>query len=619
MTAAAAKTPPEIRALRDRCVVDPDDFEAWLAGMDWSWQGLGRGEYGVSLEQAQLRFVCEDPVLWCRAFLTEPDTGEPYDFWPYQRVSVRAWEQDCIHQDGAEVGKTREIVGLILWGQCTGFGFTLQNPSMLIAAPQQTHLDEIIMAVEAHVGEGEGSEGSPPLINRFWRKPKKHPHYLMRWKGPTCTANQLGLVYYRPAGFDGEAFRGVHVSAMALYDEAAKTKNRVCWSEFHRALKPGCRQRIYSVPDGDNTTEYFRMTQEALPGLPAGTEGMRLFHWPKTLMPPPFWSEEREREMVRRYGGRDTPGFQRNVLGVHGQQENPVWPWETLEPNLRDVPEYVSLHLVADRARGEMHVSAYRIRLAVVQGKKSAREVTLADRYDDLDALLDSRTRRDAVAALLREFVEPRTGGVYWAGADLGFSKDPTEIFVSQEIGGELRDLVRVHARGVDYDLQCEIIHALDGLFDRRAGWAADYGSAGTAVVSMLHNLELFEDGHYDERLVGFQFSSVVDCLDEEGNLLEEADARGDAKAVRLPAKELATNLITARLQRRGYAWPYDSAVVGHFTNHTAKEGARHRIFAKSDDHTIDAKRVQILRKVFDEEVGGGAAVFSSGAHERAA
>lgn len=611
---------PEIKQAYDREIVDIDGFDAWLARGGFAWQAMERGEYGFTLEEAQLRYLCEDPVLWCKAFMTEPDTGEPYEFWPYQQESIQHYFQDAVHQDGAEVGKTREITAIVLWGMCTGFGYTIKNPSMLIAAPQQTHLDEIIMAIEAHVGEGDGMSGDKPLINRFWLRPKRVPHTMFKFKGPTCTANQLSRVYFRPAGHDGEAFRGVHVNAGGLFDEAAKVKSKMIWSEFHRALMPGAFTRYYSVPDGDNTTEFYRYTQEAITDLKPGQPGLRLFQWPKTLMPKPFWSEERDKQMQRRYGGKDTPGYQRNVLGLHGQQENPVWPWETLEPNYRDVPEYVCIKLLGDAVLNELTVQAYTVDFETNEGKKIGREKWIADRAEPLDAFKGKSTEtvRGEVRRLLREFVELHENGVYWFGADLGESKDPTEIRVWREIGDELREVLRLHMKGAGYDVQCEVIHAIYWLFGFKGGWGVDFGNAGTAVVQMMQNLEQFEEGNYAESMLGFQFSAAMDAVDEEGNALSFEKDNGEEKAIRLPAKELATNLITTRLQRHGWASPLDNEVVGHYTNHTAKEGARHRIFDKRNDHTIDSMRAMILRKAFDDDVSG-AEVFSSGVHRRAA
>lgn len=613
------KLDADLRSIYDREVFDIDLFEAWLARNGLAWEKLDRGEYdGLNLDKAIKIHIAEDPVLWCKAFMNDPETGDPYTFWDYQEPAVRAWQQDGIYQCGAEVGKTREITAILLWGQCTGFGFTVKNPTVLVGAPQQVHLNEIVRDMEQHLGESDANTGRKPLVNRFHLRTIKVPHVEMRFKGPTCTREGMGIIFFRPAGHDGEAFRGVHVNAGGLMDEAAKIKNKVIWSEFWRALKPGCFRKAYSVPDGDNTTTYYQYTQQAVDDLPPGKPGWRRWYWPKTLMPKPFWSEERDKEFQRLYGGKDSPGYQRNVLGLHGQQENPVWPWHLLEWNLRSVPEYRVVKLHIDESKGDLDVKAFAVEIKVQEKRKHGEEHVITDRTEDLAPFKDSARRRQSIRELLREFIEPVGDAVLWAGADLGFSNDPTEIFLCQEIGTELRDLVRIQAKGVSYDLQCELIYCLDELTGFNASWGVDFGSAGTAVVQMLQNLAIYEDGHYDERLTGFNFATAVDAIDEDGNQLMQEDDRGNEKPIRLPAKELATNLITARFQRYGWALPYDTEVIGHFSNHTAREGQKHRIFDKKDDHTIDAKRVLILRKAFNDEIGV-ADVFSSGVHVRAA
>lgn len=615
--------PADMAYLYDRCHVDVQDFEWWLEQKGWNIHQLDRGEFGLDIEQAQLLYIIEDPVLFARAFMNEPDTGAPYEFFDYQVPSARAWFQDVIHQDGAEVGKTREIVVLIVWGSTTGFGGSVRNPWSLIGAPQQTHLDEIIMAVEEHFGVADGQTGGDkPLLHHLWAKPKKHPHYMHRFltMNPDNPARpSIARVYYRPAGYDGESFRGVHVNGLAMMDEAAKIKNAKCWTEFWRALKPGCRRRMYSVPDGDNSTEFFRMCQQAIEDLPPDQPGLRKFHWPKTLMPAPFWSEERKREFIRLYGSADSPGYVRNVLGEHGQAENPVWPWYLIEPNLRDVPEYRAIKLVADNERGDLRVTAYGVDMHYVDGRKAPRERMITDRDEDLSTFKakDEAQRQAAIRALLREFLQPFGPGVYWMGADLGFAKDPSEIMLWREIGTELRRIARIHMRGLGYDQQCDVIYCLDELLDFQGAWGVDFGGAGTAVVQFMQTLDRYARGHYEDRMTGFMFAGAVDAIDEDGNVLEEENKQGELVAVRLPAKELATNLITTRMQRVGFALPYDADVIAHYTNHTAREGSRWRIFSKENDHDIDADRVAILRKAYNETIGSND-VFSSGVHRRA-
>ena len=610
-----------LRQMDERGIFAPEEFDAWLAARRWAWQRLDRGDYGISTEEALVLFVFEDPVRWCETFLVEPDTGAPWRFFDYQKASIRAFDQDVVHQDGAEVGKTREIVCLVLWGECTSMGGTLLRPWMLIGAPQQTHLDEIILAVEEQVGAHEDGSATGRLLSQFWLKPKRTPHVMHRFRTLPLGDEPpgVGRVYYRPAAHDGEAFRGVHVNAQAIMDEAAKLKTAKQWSEFSRALKPGCRRRAYSVPDGDRTTEFFRMSQQAVQNLPAGAAGERLFRWPKSIMPAPFWSTERDEQLARLFGGRQTPGYKRNVLGEWGEAESPVWSWDLLLPCVAALPDYRIVKLTVDNPRGEMVVEVIAVELVIEAGKKSSREMHLFDGAVDLEPFLsrNDAERRQAMRALLRSHLDGASRGVYWAGCDLGESNDPTEIVLSEQVGPKLRDVLRVRATGMAYYLQRELLYCLDELFGQLPHYGVDLGNAGTVVVKDLQTLEAYADARFDERLTGFQFSNAVDCIGEDGEgLRDPGDEDGD-DLVRAPAKHWATQCITQRLQALGYALPYDADVLNSMTSHTARAGTKWPIYAKKDDHAIDARRQQMLRKLYDEDAGE-VDHFSSGASLRA-
>lgn len=602
--------------LRVRDGVDRADFDWWLSRKGWSWQGLARGDYDIDLDRAQQLYVFEDPVLWARAFMVEPDSGEPYEFWDYQKPSIRAWQQNVVHQDGAEVGKTREIVALILWGMNTAFGLSVRRPSMLVAAPQQIHLDEIIADLEFQVGAEDGAERKAPVIGKTWLKPTKSPHYEAHFQTPLGR----GKVYFRPGGHDGVAFRGVHVNGMLVFDEAAKAHSDRIWSEFWRAGKPGHVARIYSVPDGVRDTQYYRLTQQAREHLPPGEDGWRLFHWPKTIQPDPFWSDKRRRELIEAFGGEDQPGYQRNVLGLHGQEENPVFPYARIEPNLREVPEYRALHLVENSAEDSLQVTAYSIDFLRGENGNTGQPRYLIDRHDSLAGVRskDRELIREVVNRLVREVFEPQGPGLYWLGADLGQRSDPTEIMLWRELGDDLRRIARIRAKHLSYDFQCELIYALDRLFGFQASLGIDLGSAGAAVVQMLRNLEDYEDADYDDRLSGFNFAQNLDYVDENGEVLEQNDpATGEPKPERMPAKVLATELLLHRMQRAGFSMPYDPDLVQDYVNHTAREGERWPIYSKKRDHTIDADRLAMLRRAFNETADFD--VFSADIYDRTA
>lgn len=607
--------------MHDRGVYEPAAFDAWMRGRGWAWQRLDRGDYGISIDEAIALFTVEDPVRWAETFLVEPETLQPYRLFDYQRESIRSYRQDVIHEDGAEVGKTREIVVLALWTCYTGQGGRIRKPSILIGAPMQVFLDDIARAIEAQVGVTDGAEHKSALRSA-WLEPIRTPHKLFRIKcmnpaNPKQPA--IAEIHFRPAGHDGESFRGVHVNALAIMEEAAKCKAKVQWTEFYRAMMPGCRFRGYSVPDGDRSSEYHRLCTEAVEGLPPEAKGFRKFRWPKTLMPPPFWSEDRRQYFVKLYGGADSPGYKRNVLGEWGDAENPVFRWDVLLPNVVDLPAYRKVIVSADGAAATLYLQAARIELLMTEGRKAGREHATADAALELDTYI-GRNDRARVAAW-RELLAPHVAhldprGVHWVGCDLGERNDPTEIIASEEVGGELRDVLRVKAKGLPYHAQCDLIFAIDQALGHRAFWGVDLGSAGTAVVKQLHNGDLYAAAGFEDRLVGFHFQESVDCIGEEGEALEVDDENGDRKTARAPAKHWSTVCVVQRMQQQGYRLVYDTDVLNDYTSHTARAGTKWPIYAKTNDHTIDARRQQMLVKLRMTE-GAAPDVFGSGAYDR--
>lgn len=583
--------------MRERGIFDPESFNAWLEARHWSWKGLESGSYGLTIQQAAIGYVWTDPVRWCEAYLIEPDSGEPYRFFEYQKASIRAWNQDVVHQDGAECGKSREIMCLVLWANCTALGFTQIKPEILVAAPQTTHLNEIIDAIEMQVGVNE------KFFKQYWRKPRKSPHTQLRFATPNVkdpNRHGLGVVDFRPGGNDGEAFRGVHAGTMLFFDEAAKAKNPKIFNEFWRAGKHGAKSRIYSVSDGDRSTEYFRLTQQAVEGLPADADGFRLFRWKQTMKPAPFWTPEREQQMIRRYGGKATPGYQRNVLGEHGQAENPIWPHHDLLACVVDLPQYRVLHLTADTSVDDLRLTGHRIKLTISGDKKIREDQWFADETIALSTVTQGsdQSRRSEVTRLLHGSL-PRNGqGIYYAGADLGEQGDPTEIIVSEQVGDTIIDVLRVKAERLPYIAQCEVIHAIDEAFGGRVMWGCDLGSAGTAVVKDLLTLDAYATAGFDDRLIGYHFQQNVPCFGERGDALEDKDGN----VMKAPAKHWATMCISHRLQAKGYAFAYDNEAINSMSTQTARSGSKWPIYSKKDDHHPDARRMQMLRLLQDND-----------------
>lgn len=581
-------------------LIPRETFDRVLADLDWTWHQVARGELPPpfrTLADFQLAIICEDPALWCPAFLREPedpDHTDPYNFFDYQIDSLQ-YTGSTIHKCGAEVGKTREIIAWVSWQMLTTPG-----GSGLIGAPQQTHLEEIIEGLTDQLSWN-------PDLAQALKRHKKHPHHAF------YLYNGF-KIDFRPSGHDGEAYRGVHVRTFAIKDEAAKDKNKKQWSEFWRAIKPSAVAKIYSVPDGDRSCEFFKLAQRAAgKQVPEGGEtiasdkmldnlSFRLFVWPKTIMPPPYWSDERKAFYVDQYGGEDAPEYQHNVLGEDGDPENTVFPWHQLKYCIREIPEYRGMKILVNTADNEVIVRGYKCRLAGADADPIPETVLLIDdtfrasTFFDADAEGESEFTRQIKAHF------ETVPGAKRGGADLGFAGDPSELYIKNIIGKKERLVARLQMKHVTYDQQCQALNALDDVYGPQSSltWGTDFGNAGSAVAHDLQGLAIYEHKNFDDRLRGFMFEATTDNVDEDGSPVIDAKT---GKPARITLKELATDLLTKKLQRQELEYPPDPDIVLYYTNHTVRVGQRHRIFKKEDDHMIDSDRTQILAKIMAETV----------------
>jgi hypothetical protein len=586
--------PIALKDLRKGLRIPEEDFDLWLRSYDWTFHQIAREEYPPpfkSFDEIQLACICADPLLWARSFLREPedpDHKDPYNFFDYQIESLRH-DGGAIHKDAAEIGKTRELVALAMY-----WAFTTRGGSGLIGAPLQTHLDEIIEAIL------EQLEFNPDLGASLVRH-KKKPHHTLFF------SNRF-KIDFRPSGFDGIAYRGVHAKTFAIKDEAAKDKNKKQWSEFWRSVKPGCIPRIYSVPDGDRACEFYRLAERAQRAsasgdidkdTPAHIKAMRFkyFNWKKSLMPPPYWTKERKAFYVDLYGGEDSPEYKHNIEGADGDPESSVFPWSQLGPCIKDIPEYRCLKVLVDAGNNEVILNGYKCEYVPGDAGPVARTIPLMDTvfnkstFFDYDDSVESEFRR-----VIKEFFVS-VPGLKRGGADLGFSGDPSEITVKLIYGKRERLVARLKLKHVTYDQQCQALDALDDLYDPLSiTWGTDFGNAGSAVAHDLQGLPQYKDKNYTDRLRGFQFESTGDNVDETGEPIIDAKTE---KPARITLKELSTDILTKKMQRLELEYPPDPDIILDYPNHTVRSGGKHRIFKKQKDHLIDSDRAQELALIY--------------------
>ena len=628
----------------------PELIDALLRRNRWSWQALERGDLKLGdevldVDRLQWWLVNADPVLWVETNLVNKpeDGGGLWSLFPYQRPSMR-FRGHVVHQDGAEVGKSREIVGLLLWG-C----LAAERGSVLVGSALDGDLDEIWEEVEWQLSAN-------PFLGDSLRTRTTKPYRRLTWRN--------GLrVLFRPAGHDGRAYRGIHVRGWLLHDEAAKVVNPRSWAEFWRAAKPGCEIRIYSVPTGDRLCTFQRIADNAVPAdsvVPADTpkliieqllrpttaatpEGVRAlardlggriwvrFHWPKTIMPAPFWSEDRRQEFTAFYGGPDEPGYVHNVLGLPGDPEYTLFPERLLKPALTWIPDYLSISLRWDTRAGQLDAHSRRLNPGYPWGdedsKPAARsrsdepshdrplrplrpipsdpspaddeeadgEPTLQPYLSVLQDTLDVSTwdqwdaeqRRQTLTDLAQFFIRPIPGDLT-AGVDVG-SATVTEILIERRNGLADTVVLRLHLTGWNWYAQRDFILALDSILAPSGGWGIDATGVGRVLVDLLAP-------ELGDRLSGYVFNRATPALDPTTGEAQLDPATG--REILISYKELGTQLIERRLHGRGLELPFDPEVRHLLANHTYSQSGETRRFSKVNDHLVDALRVAELRKL---------------------
>jgi hypothetical protein len=605
----------------------PELIDALLKRNRWSWQALERGAIKIddqvlTRENLQWWLINADPVLWVETNLVNKpeDGGGLWKLFPYQRPSIR-FRGHVVHQDGAEVGKSREIVGLLLWA-CLG----VEKGSVLVGSALDGDLDEIWEEVEWQLSTN-------PFLRRSLRNSTTKPYRRLTWRnGLRCL--------FRPAGHDGRAYRGIHVKGFLLHDEAAKVVNPRSWAEFWRAAKPGCEIRIYSVPTGDRECTFQRIADNAFPaesivfpdgprvlieqllrsdseGIPkevralARDLGGRIwvrFHWPKTIMPAPFWCEERRQEFIGFYGGPDEPGYVHNVLGLPGDPEYSVFPERLLKPALTWIPDYLSLSFRWDSRVGQLDAHSRRLNPSYPWGEESevspdgeepeeeaVDEIGLQPYLTALQDTLDlsawdtwkADRRREAITDLARFFVRPIPGDLT-AGVDVG-SASVTEILFQRRNGLSDTLVLRLHLTGWNWYAQRDFILALDAILRPAGGWGFDATGVGRVLVDLLAP-------ELGDRLSGYVFNRATPAIDPAtGEPLLDPNT---GREVLISYKELGTQLIERRLHGRGLELPFDPEVRHLLANHTYSQSGDARRYSKVNDHLVDALRVAELRKL---------------------
>lgn len=455
-----------------------------------------------------------------------------------------------------DVGKSQGI-------QLRAFAFPFNFPGqeMLITAPQLNHLGPIVDKVEAlftrvRLGremlpraKGGGIKHQPQFQASFINGAK----IMGRLPGPT-----------------GSGVKGQHSHRLEM-DEAQDFPENG-WMELVETMKdtPGAQWRAHGVSRGVRDM-YYRLTNRENPDLPFFVHRYMAMHRPG-------WSDEERKAKIAIYGGTpDNPDFKRNVYGEHGDVTNPVFVLARLMACTR---------ITESGWATEYNQNVYARRKLEYEFIERSGMPIEAHLQLPANHLLPAYTQ-------------------YWAGMDIGYTNDPSELLVfgliRQKDKNVLRLLARIHMMRIDAINQAAVIKEVFKFYGPRLkGVSLDKTGAGLPIWQ-----EVNRGGRLHEfagRMKGYGFSEkkAVEFDDREMKLRE----RPEDLVIEKNVIEFATDELRKIVDGGMIELPYDQELLTEwqgqvviYARDDSDKGKRPTRYGGGSFHTLDAAKMMILGK----------------------
>ncbi|MEM9552681.1 MAG: hypothetical protein AAGC60_00355 [Acidobacteriota bacterium] len=585
--------------------IAPDDITS-----DRWWGDASKGLGAFPDADAYLEFlIWSTPSRFGEVFFREYDQldtwgrPKPWRLFDYQRTAIDyiaafapAAPPQVVFQCGSETGKTRTIVlGAVYLA-------TVFPGEQLIAAAYDSQVSGLHDALMQQV------EGSDVLRRRILKRDTKLSPYKVVGIAGRDGASKC-LLKFRPAT---KAIRSLHIGVAAWLDEAPDVTSRRVWDDFYARRLPGCRTIVSGVPNGQ-PSEYVELCErspEVDPLAIPATSGFITLRWPKSMMPPPFWTPERDAELATKYGGRDSIGYLQNVLGLHGDPVESVHPWSSVQHCVESIDGYRSLELLHDEGADRLYLEAHRIREHLHIGasladseleiESTTPRIPIAREDLQLDALhVAESERHERVAGwieLLERYIEAPEGELV-VGVDVGVQRDPTEILVARVDGARTTLVLRIQCRALGYTAQGDLLYALESILRPALGWGLD--STGGVGVGLVEQLLSSEQARVDGAAItlehtGYLLNTTTQALGDDGRALEDEDG----KPLKIGLKEAAVQAMERAISARRLRLPPDPVLLRQLTRYTARPGRHGRAFnpVQAPDHLVVALQVLHLR-----------------------
>ena len=466
-------------------------------------------ESGKTPEEVEILLTFADRERFAHKFFTDR-TGNSWKVRPYQRDSLCSYSSRKLLQCGRDVGKTAEIEIFLIWAS-----MCYENREGLLAVQLENHLVPTMERIISRIQDVPDFASSLISIQR-------KPSYRLVFK------NKF-ILWGKIAGPRGANFQNTHVDFCCI-DEGQNMAD-IAWGELYQAINHGGWQWVYGVPNGIRN-QFYRLSNEKI----------EIHNWPSTINPD--FTEERRQELIRLYGGEDSPGYIHQVLGLHGAP-----------------------------AEGVFDADAY--------------TECVERSLEHFDIVLKKSDLEEFDYTEIFNLPKPPEAQAFFFGADLGYAQDPTEIVGWYSTGSKLAAFLRVSFRGVPYNLQQEVIFHLYKKY-RFAAMGIDRGASGQAVIDNLiaehpemgNVIMRGSDGGY-----GYAFGS---------NFL--VGYNDDGVPQFRPIKQFMTDLLKEGLYKKRFILSNCSQREEQYINHSYRYGPQGQIvYSKGNDHILDADRTSIL------------------------
>ena len=470
-----------------------------------------------------------------------------WDFqWPW-------WRDKASHQ----IDQASRSCGKSLSIKMRAFAFPFVNPGeeMVITAPEGVHLDAVTDNVETlYLQNTLAREMIAP-----GRGGVKHRPFMINFSNGSRI---IGRIPQR----DGSGVKGTH--PIWLEQDEASDYPEAGWAELYETLKKEAgkkaRWRAHGVTRGIGGTfdENCKPdSQFKVHRLPA--------------MYRPTWDDAERAEKEKLYGHKDNVDYRRNILGLPGDQDSPIFVLYRLMQNVD--------------ADVNSHYNANEFNFVEIE-EAEVRDVG------------DIRYFLDTPPAHLKNYKR------FWIGMDVGWTQAPSAIVIFGEDpdkkGTRLKMLSRIILKQIRTEDQVEAVVHLANEY-RPIAFALDSTGAGFPLVQMIQSkIEDNPDMRFAlDRIKGYNFSEKIIADFDETMEIDEDDPNGwKEAAIKRNVLEWSTDVLRAMVDDTRLILPFQKALIGEFQGQTWSYSrsavdayGRRKIYSAGQYHTLDACRMAAL------------------------